>query len=214
MNRHHFALKPLKLLGLFGAASAVALAPATVTSAEPQSEAAISKSENADAIAAPEASTPTAYDFDFTRIDGTPMPLASFKGKTLLVVNTASLCGYTDQYGDLQEVFETFADRGLVVIGAPSNDFGGQEPGKEDDIKEFCEVNFNVRFPLTEKVIVKGDDAHPFYQWAKNTLGEKNAPSWNFHKYLVGSDGQLIAAFPSRVKPTSPQVKEAIEKSL
>ena len=156
----------------------------------------------------------TAYDFTFTAIEGQPLPLASFRGKTVLVVNTASFCGFTRQYAGLQEVWERYRDRGLVVLGVPSNDFGGQEPGTEAEIKEFCEVNFDVDFPLAEKEQVVGPDAHPFYRWAAEQLGAAAAPRWNFHKYLVGPDGRLVAWFPTRTEPTAPEVTEAIEASL
>ncbi len=155
-----------------------------------------------------------AHAFSFTSIAGEPMPLATFAGKAALVVNTASLCGYTDQYGGLQALYERYEARGFVIIAAPSNDFGGQEPGAEADIKKFCETNFNVRFPLTEKVAVRGDAAHPFYQWAAVELGPENAPKWNFHKYLVGPDGALIAAFPSSVEPMSKTLTDAVEAAL
>jgi glutathione peroxidase len=156
----------------------------------------------------------TAHDFAFTAIEGEPLPLASFKGKTVLVVNTASFCGFTRQYAGLQEVWERYRDRGLVVLGVPSNDFGGQEPGSEAEIKKFCEVNFDVDFPLTEKERVVGPDAHPFYRWAAEQLGPAAAPRWNFHKYLVGPDGRLVAWFPTKTEPTAPEVSEAVEVSL
>jgi glutathione peroxidase len=156
----------------------------------------------------------TAYDFTFTAIEGEPLPLASFKGKVVLVVNTASFCGFTPQYAGLQSVWERYRDRGLVVLGVPSNDFGGQEPGSEAEIKKFCEVNFDVDFPLTEKEQVIGPDAHPFYRSAAEQLGAAAAPRWNFHKYLVDPDGRLVAWFPTATEPTAPEVTETIEASL
>ncbi|MEM6666158.1 MAG: glutathione peroxidase, partial [Pseudomonadota bacterium] len=117
-----------------------------------------------------------AFTFDFRTIDNKPMPLEQFRGKALLVVNTASFCGFTGQYGDLQDVWERYRDDGLVVIGVPSNDFGEQEPGTAEEIKTFCEVNFDIDFPLARKVAVKGADAHPFYAWARETLGAAKAP--------------------------------------
>lgn len=154
------------------------------------------------------------HDFDFTSIDGTPMPAASFKGKAVLVVNTASFCGYTKQYAGLQSLYEKYKARGLVVLGVPSNDFGGQEPGTEGEIKEFCEANFAIDFPMTTKQKVKGKDAHPFYRWAAETGGPDKAPRWNFHKYLVGPDGRLVAAIPTRVSPTDAQAIALIEGAL
>lgn len=156
----------------------------------------------------------TAHDFEFTSIEGEPLPMSRFKGKTVLVVNTASLCGFTRQYGDLQKTWERFRDRGLVVLGVPSNDFGGQEPGTEAEIKTFCEINFNVNFPMTTKVRVKGAQAHPFYRWSAETLGPQATPRWNFHKYLIGPDGRLVDWFATQTKPTSATVTKAIEAQL
>ncbi len=156
----------------------------------------------------------SAHDFAFTSIEGEPLPLAGFEGKVLMVVNTASLCGFTHQYAGLQEVWRRYRDRGLVVLGVPSNDFGGQEPGSEAEIKEFCEVNFDVDFPLTQKERVSGDGAHPFYLWALGELGAEARPRWNFHKYLVGPQGRLVGWFPTRTEPGAPEVTEAIEAEL
>ncbi len=152
--------------------------------------------------------------FHSLRIDATPMPLTAFKGKALLIVNTASFCGYTQQYQGLQTLYETYATRGLVVIGVPSNDFGAQEPKANTEIAAFCQGAFNVTFPLAEKQVVKGRDAHPFYQWAKSVLGDAAAPRWNFHKYLVGRDGRLIAAFSTQTEPLSPKLTAAIDAAL
>ena len=156
----------------------------------------------------------TAYDFTFTSIEGDHLPLSDFEGRVLLIVNTASFCGFTRQYDDLQDVWQRYRDRGLVVLGVPSNDFGNQEPGTEAEIKDFCEVNFAIDFPMTEKVRVKGDEAHPFYRWAEDQLGAEARPQWNFHKYLVGPDGHLVGWFPTATKPTSPEVINAIEAQL
>jgi glutathione peroxidase len=156
----------------------------------------------------------TAHDFAFTSIEGDHLPLSDFEGQVLLIVNTASFCGFTRQYDDLQEVWQRFRDRDLVVLGVPSNDFGNQEPGTEAEIKKFCEVIFSIDFPMTEKVHVTGAGAHPFFQWAAATLGSDATPQWNFHKYLVGPDGRLVGWFPTRTKPTSAEVIEAIEAQL
>ena len=156
----------------------------------------------------------SAYDFSFTTIDGAPLPMSEFKGKAVLVVNTASECGYTPQYKDLQALWQQYRDRGLVVLGVPSNDFGGQEPGTEAEIKRFCERQYAVDFPLTGKEQVSGAAAHPFYKWAADVAGEAAAPRWNFHKYLVGPDGKLAAWFPTRTSPTAPEVAGEIEKLL
>ncbi len=160
------------------------------------------------------AESKNAHEFAFTSIDGSELPLSSLSGKVILVVNTASRCGFTRQYSALQSVWTSYKDRGLVVIGVPSNDFGGQEPGKEGEIKEFCEVNFNVDFPLTTKTRVKGDSAHPFYKWVSNELGVVSKPRWNFHKYLVGPEGRALDWFASTTAPDSKRIIRAIEAAL
>jgi glutathione peroxidase len=160
------------------------------------------------------AETGNAYQFSFTSIDGKPLPMSEFKGKTVLVVNTASQCGYTPQYTQLEAVYKKYKDQGLVVLGVPSNDFGGQEPGSNAEIKKFCEGNYDVDFPLTTKYDVKGPEAHPFYQWAAATAGDPAVPKWNFHKLLIGADGTLVTEFPTKVKPDAPEVTKAIETAL
>lgn len=161
-------------------------------------------------------STPVenAYDFSFNAIDGGSLPLSQYRGHPILVVNTASFCGYTPQYTAIEDLWKRYRDRGLVVIGVPSNDFGGQEPGTAEEIKTFCETNFDVDFPLAEKAQVVGPDAHPFYRWARSALGDKAAPQWNFHKYLIGADGRLAGWFSTSVSPTAPEVVKAVEKEL
>lgn len=156
----------------------------------------------------------SAFDFEFTAIDGTPMKLDQWRGKVLLVVNTASFCGFTKQYTGLQELWSKYEAKGLVVIGVPSNDFGGQEPKAEGDIKSFCEGAFGVTFPLTSKQVVSGGGAHPFYLWAAKAAGADGVPQWNFHKYLIGRDGRMVAAFSTRLSPTSDDVVRGIEKAL
>ena len=156
----------------------------------------------------------TAFDFEFDGIDGAPLSMEQFKGQVVLAVNTASACGFTPQYDDLQHLYETYQDQGLVVLGIPSNDFGRQEPLSADGIKEFCEVNFNITFPMTDKTMVKGNNAHPFYLWAADQLGMMAKPRWNFHKYLIGRDGQLITWYASTTSPMSDRVKKAVEKAL
>lgn len=156
----------------------------------------------------------SAFDFAFDAIDGQPLPLAQWRGKVLLVVNTASFCGFTKQYAGLQQLWTTYEARGLVVIGVPSNDFGGQEPKAEGEIKQFCEGAFGITFPLTTKQVVTGDTAHPFYKWAAAAAGPKGVPAWNFHKYLIGRDGRLVAALSTRSAPDAAEVVGAIEKAL
>jgi len=161
-----------------------------------------------------QADAKTAYDFQFTSIEGKPMPLSEYRGKELLIVNTASECGFTKQYEGLEKLWQEYKDRGLVVIGVPSNDFGGQEPGSDGQIKKFCETHFFVDFPMTSKVVVKGDKAHPFYKWTRSTLGVIAAPKWNFHKYLVAPDGRIVDWFVSSTAPDSEKLKKAIEENL
>jgi glutathione peroxidase len=156
----------------------------------------------------------SAHDFSFTAIDGKPLPLSSFKGQPVLVVNTASQCGLTPQYAGLESLWSQYRDKGLVVLGVPSNDFGAQEPGTEDQIRSFCETRFAVDFPMTSKTVVKGEGAHPFYVWAKTQLGEPAEPKWNFHKILVGKDGELVGAFGSRTEPLDGAVTAAVEHAL
>ena len=151
----------------------------------------------------------TAYAFSFAQLDGGEIRLADFAGKPILVVNTASLCGYTPQYAGLQELWARFHDRGLMIVGVPSNDFGGQEPGSAADIKETANHQYGVTFPLAAKAVVKGPSAHPFYKWAA-AQRPLETPHWNFHKYLIGRDGRIAAVFPTQTEPTDVKVIAAI----
>jgi len=155
----------------------------------------------------------TAYAFSFKALDGGDIRLAEYTGRPILIVNTASLCGYTPQYAGLQELWTEFHDRGLMIIGVPSNDFGGQEPGGATEIAETANHQYGVTFPIAAKAVVKGPNAHPFYKWAADAR-PKEVPSWNFHKYLVGRDGYLAEAFASAVEPQDTRVKTAIARSL
>lgn len=154
------------------------------------------------------------YDLEFTAIDGSPMPLSRFAGRVVLFVNTASLCGFTPQYQQLQALWARYRDEGLVVIGAPSDDFGGQELGSRREIKTFCEVNFGIDFPMTDKIPVTGDDAHPFYSLVDRALGAEALPRWNFHKILISRRGDIVGFFPTSVRPDAPDVISAIEARL
>ena len=156
----------------------------------------------------------SAHDFQFTSIDGKPLKLSDFAGKAVLVVNTASACGFTPQYKGLEALWQKYRDKGLVVLGVPSNDFGAQEPGSESEIKNFCETRFNVSFPMTSKNAVVGGKAHPFYKWIVSEAGEGAAPRWNFHKYLIDTKGKLAGAFPSKVGPEDAKLTEAIDTAL
>jgi glutathione peroxidase len=156
----------------------------------------------------------SAHDFEFTSLDGKPLKMSAFAGRPVLVVNTASECGATPQYAGLQSLWEKYRDTGLVVLGVPSNDFGGQEPGKEDQIAQFCETNYSVTFPMTSKNKVIGGEAHPFYKWVVDQAGEDAAPRWNFHKYLIGADGELAGVFGTKVTPESDELTSAVEAAI
>jgi glutathione peroxidase len=158
-------------------------------------------------------SSRTAYAFSFQSLKGEAIKLAAYEGKPLLIVNTASLCGFTPQYAGLQELWTKFGARGLVVIGVPSNDFGGQEPGDAKEISETAHHQYGVSFPITAKADVRGPNAHPFYKWAAAER-PKDLPRWNFHKYLIGKDGHIADVFPERVEPTDTRVVTAIARQL
>ncbi|MEO1090627.1 MAG: glutathione peroxidase [Pseudomonadota bacterium] len=149
----------------------------------------------------------------FRTLEGRELALGDLAGRPLLIVNTASRCGFTPQYAALQTLWERYRDHGLVVIGVPSNDFR-QELATSDAIKEFCEVNFGIDFPMTEAVRIRGVDQHPFFAVVTDDLGANALPRWNFHKYLVGRDGQVRASWPSSVVPTGPTITAAIEAAL
>ena len=158
------------------------------------------------------AEMPTAHDFSLPAINGEKLHLADYRGKAILVVNTASYCGFTKQYDGLQALWQNYRDKGLIVLGVPSNDFGGQEPGSKDEIKEFCAVNFNIDFPMSDKLTVKGSAAHPFYQWLEAETGA--APKWNFHKFLIAPNGRAVGDFSSLTKPQSKKLLRAVEAVL
>ncbi len=160
------------------------------------------------------AANKTLHDFTLQGIDGKPMPLAEFKGKVVLLVNTASECGYTGQYEGLEQVWQDNKDKGLVVVGVPSNDFGAQEPGTAGEIASFCKLNYGVTFPLTDKLVVKGGEAHPLYQWATAQAGAAGRPKWNFHKYLFDRNGRFIDWFSSRALPKGPRLTAAVKEAL
>jgi len=161
-----------------------------------------------------QAQTKTFHSFQVKDINGKTFDLASLKGKKVLVVNTASKCGYTPQYEGLEELYKKFKDMNFVIIGFPANNFGAQEPGSDSDIKAFCTKNYGVTFPMMSKISVKGDDMAPIYQWlTKQTMNGKmdSEVKWNFQKYLIDENGQLIASFPSAEKPMSDKITSWIE---
>ena len=155
-----------------------------------------------------------AYDFSFNDIDGSKLNLSEFKNKIIIVVNVASQCGFTSQYEDMQKIWDSYQKKGIVIIGVPSNDFGNQEPGTNTEIKNFCEAKFGITFPITEKVIVKGDDAHPFYKWARENHGKAAIPKWNFHKIIIDKNGKIYDTFASITNPTSKKFVKTIEKVI
>jgi glutathione peroxidase len=158
---------------------------------------------------------PTIYDFEAQQIDGKSVPLSQFQGKAMLIVNTASACGYTPQFAGLEELHKEYGGKGLVVLGFPCNQFGSQDPGSNDEISQFCQLNYGVSFPMMAKVDVNGGAAHPLYQWltkeAPGLLGTKGI-KWNFTKFLVGKDGRVLKRYSPQDEPAS--LKKDIEKAL
>jgi glutathione peroxidase len=155
-----------------------------------------------------------ALDFTFPKLGGGTINLRDYAGKALLIVNVASACGFTSQYRELQALWEAKRNAGLIVLGVPCNDFGGQEPGDDAKIAEFCDKQYHVTFPMTGKVEIGGQNRHPFYQWIAAELGAEALPRWNFHKYLIGKDGTLEESFPSKDTPLGVAVLGAVEKAL
>jgi glutathione peroxidase len=151
------------------------------------------------------------HEFTLNSIDGRPAPLSAYQGKVVLIVNVASRCGFTPQYAGLEALYEKYKDRGFVILGFPANNFGGQEPGTNEEIKTFCSTKYNVTFPMYSKISVKGDDKAPLYQFLTATGGEIQ---WNFTKFLVDKNGKVVARFEPKVTPESPDVASAIEKAL
>jgi glutathione peroxidase len=159
----------------------------------------------------------TIYDFTLNSIDGQPTPLATYKGKVVMLVNVASRCGFTPQYSALESIYEKYKDRGFVIVGIPANNFGAQEPGTNQEIKTFCSTKYNVKFPMMSKVSVKGDDKTPLYEYLTDKAANPKTGGeiqWNFTKFLVGPDGQIVARFEPAVTPDSAEVAGAIEKAL
>ena len=154
------------------------------------------------------------FDFNINDINGQVIHFSEFKNKTILLVNVASKCGFTKQYAGLQTLYETYKDKGLMIVGVPSNQFGEQEPGSNEDIKNFCETNFNINFLLTEKNEVKGQNAHAIYLWAKKNFGNSTVPKWNFHKILINKEGKIQNTYSSFTKPMSKKLISDIELIL
>jgi glutathione peroxidase len=154
------------------------------------------------------------FDFNIKNINDEKIELSIYKKKTILLVNVASNCGFTKQYSELQNLFEKYKDQGLIVLGVPSNQFGGQEPGSNSEIKDFCETNFNITFPMTSKFNVKGENAHPIYLWAVENHGKSAVPKWNFHKILINKDGKIVETYASFTSPMSKKITNKIEELL
>ena len=155
----------------------------------------------------------TFYDFSIKSIDGNKLELSKYKNKVVLLVNVASYCGFTKQYNDMQKLWDMYKEKGLIVLGVPSNSFN-QEKNSENEVKKFCEVNFNITFPMTSIYEVKGENAHKIYEWAKNNHGNSAVPKWNFHKILINKEGKIEDTFASFTNPTSKKVINRIEKIL
>ena len=154
-----------------------------------------------------------ATDFSFKSVDGSALNLAEHKGKVIVVVNVASRCGFTNQYEGLQTLWKTYKDKGVLVVGVPSNNFR-QEPGSNKEIKDFCESTFGIDFPITEKQSVLGSDAHPFFIWAKKNYGSGAIPKWNFHKIIIGKNGKVVETLASVTKPSSKKFISIIEQEI
>ena len=155
-----------------------------------------------------------AYEFSFKDLDGSSLKLSEYKNKVIVVVNVASQCGFTKQYEDMQNIWEKYRAKGIIMLGIPSNDFGNQEPGGNKEIKNFCESKFGITFPMTEKVSVKGENAHPFYKWARENHGKSAIPKWNFHKIIIDKEGKVKDTFASITNPSSKRFILSIEKAL
>ena len=155
-----------------------------------------------------------AYDFNFNALDGNQLSLSEYKNKIIVAINVASQCGFTNQYNDMQKIWEKYQKKEVIILGIPSNDFGYQEPGSNKEIKNFCESKFGITFPMTEKVSVKGENAHPFYEWAKKNYGNSAVPKWNFHKIIIDKSGKVSETFSSITNPSSKKFIKTIENLL
>lgn len=168
------------------------------------------------AMSSPDLTAPpkTIYDFKMKDIDGKEVSLDKFKGKVLLVVNVASKCGNTPQYDGLEKLYTEYKDKGFAVLGFPANEFGGQEPGSDAEIKEFCSLTYKVNFPMFSKIVVKGDGINPLYQWLVANADRHEDVEWNFAKFLVGRDGKVIRRFTPKTQPNNPEMLKALDAAL
>ena len=204
-------------LALIAGAFALSAAAFVVTAKPADRKADVIKEPTAAPAKAEKDHPVSPLDFKLKSIDGKDMDLAQYKGKVVLLVNVASKCGLTPQYEALESVYEKYQDKGFVIVGFPANNFGGQEPGTEAQIKEFCSSKYNVTFPMTSKISVKGDDQHPLYKFltSKDTAGDFAGDiEWNFAKFLVDRNGNVMARFSSRTTPDDPALTAAVEKAL
>ncbi len=160
------------------------------------------------------AQTPMVYDFTLNDIDGKPVSLSQFRGKVLLLINTASFCGNTPQYTDLEKMYEQYREKGLEILAFPANNFGQQEPGTNAEIKTFCYTKYSLSFPLFSKISVKGDDKHPLYRYLTEQSPFPGEVEWNFQKYLVDRSGKVVARYPHRTKPLAPEILQDVERVL
>lgn len=160
------------------------------------------------------AQTPMVYDFTLNDIDGKPVSLSQFRGKVLLLINTASFCGNTPQYTDLEKMYEQYQEKGFEILAFPANNFGQQEPGTNAEIKTFCYTKYSLSFPLFSKISVKGDDKHPLYRYLTEQSPFPGEVEWNFQKYLVDRSGKVVARYPHRTKPLAPEIVQDVERVL
>jgi glutathione peroxidase len=205
------------VLVLAACSRAPAAPSADVASARTAAVAAAVQDMQARFAAAPDpaqADPATAYQFDFAGLYTDHVPMTAFEGDVVMVVNTASRCGFTPQYEGLQAIYDEYHARGFDIVGVPANNFMGQEPGSAEEIRQFCSLNYGVTFPMAAKTDVIGEHRHPFYAWAESQIGESAVPQWNFHKILIGRDGHIIRAFDTRTEPTSDDVRNAINAAL
>jgi len=205
-------------LALAACAPVTPPAPAAeVSAARTAAVTAAVEEQRAEFAAAPDpaaADRATAYQFSFPGLWTDRVPMTAFEGDVVMVVNTASRCGFSPQYEGLQSIYDEYHAQGFDIVGVPANNFMGQEPGSAEEIREFCTLNYGVTFPMTAKTEVVGAERHPFYAWAEQQIGESAVPQWNFHKILIGRDGRVIAAFPTRTEPTAQEVRDAITEAL
>jgi len=217
MQRRSFAALAA-LLTIAAACNRAPPAPSADVAAERSAAvaAAVQEQRQRFAAASPvsEASHDAAYQFEFAGLWTDRVPMTAFEGEVVMVVNTASRCGFTPQYEGLQAIYDEYHARGFEIVGVPANNFMGQEPGSAEEIQEFCTLNYGVTFPMAAKTDVVGEARHPFYAWAEQQIGADAVPQWNFHKILLGRDGRVIRAFDTRTEPTSEDIRTAIEAAL